>query len=78
MPDHKTQFRVMVADDEIIVTWPGSIYSVTYYKPKNCPQLLAKGIAAHDDLRYPMTAGEFLAEAWRVANLRARELGWID
>lgn len=72
----KTELRVSVVDDEIIVTWPGSIYSVTYYKPENSPQLLAKRIADHDDLRFPMTAAEFLAEAWRLANVKARELGW--
>jgi hypothetical protein len=29
-----TDLRVQVVDDEIIVTWPGSFYSVTYYKPR--------------------------------------------
>ena len=76
MPNPKTELRVSVVDDEIIITWPGSIYSVTYYKPENSPQLLAKRIADHDDLRFPMTAAEFLAEAWRLANVKARELGW--
>jgi len=75
MPSSK--LRVQVIDDEIIVTWPGSFYSVTYYKPPNSPQLLAKRIADHDDLRFPMTAAEFLAQAWRLANDKARELGWI-
>lgn len=77
MPNPKAELRVSVVDDEIIVTWPGSFYSVTYYKPENSPQLLAKRIADHDDLRFPMTAAEFLAEAWRLANNKARELGWI-
>ena len=45
----KTELRVSVVDDEIIVTWPGSIYYVTYCKPENSPQLLAKRIADHDD-----------------------------
>jgi hypothetical protein len=73
-----TDLRVKVVDDEIIVTWPGSFYSVTYYKPENSPQLLAKRIAAdHDDLRFSMTAAEFLAQAWRLANDKARALGWI-
>ena len=27
--------------------------------------------------RAPMTQAEFLARAWRVANDKARELGWI-
>lgn len=25
----------------------------------------------------PVRAAEFLAEAWRLANAKARELGWI-
>ena len=77
MRDPKTEFRVSVVDDEIIVTWPGSFYSVTYYKPDKSQQLLAKRIADQNDLRFPMTAAEFLAEAWRLANAKARELGWI-
>jgi hypothetical protein len=71
------KLRVQVVCDEIIVTLPGFIYSVTYYKPDNSPQLLARGIAHKDDLRIPLTAGEFLAAAWRAANDKARELGWI-
>ena len=55
----------------------GSRYSVTYYKPDTCPQLLARGIPNKNDLRIPMTAAEFLAKAWRLANDKARELGWI-
>ena len=77
MPNHKTELRVTVVDDEIVVTWPGSFYSVTYYKLPNSPQLLAKRIADHDDLRFPMTAAEFLAQAWKLANDKARALGWI-
>ena len=64
--------RVTVVDDELIVTLPGSYYSVTYYKPEGSPQLLAKNITDRDDLRLPMTAAEFLAEAWRLANDKAR------
>jgi hypothetical protein len=47
-----------------------SYYSVTYYKPDNSPQLLARGIADRDDLRIQMTAAKFLANAWRLANKR--------
>jgi len=77
MTNAKSELRVQVVDDEIIVTRPGSSYSVTYYKPDASPQLLAKRIADHDDLRFPMTAAEFLTQAWRLANDKARELGWI-
>jgi len=55
------------------VTLPGSHYSVTYYKPDNSPQLLAKRIPDTDDLRIPMTVSEFLPKAWRLANDTARD-----
>jgi hypothetical protein len=42
MTSANSEFRVQVVDDEIVVTQPGSFYSVTYYKPENSPQLLAK------------------------------------
>jgi hypothetical protein len=71
------EVHVAVVDDEIVVTLPQSHYSVTYYKPENSPQLLAKRIADRDDLRVAMTLSEFLAAAWRAANDKARELGWI-
>jgi len=71
------ELRVQVVDDEIIVTLPGFRYSVTYYKPEKSPQLMAKNIASEDDLRAPMNVSEFLATAWRLANDKARELGWI-
>jgi hypothetical protein len=51
--------------------------SVPYYKPEGSRQLLAKRIGDQDDLRFRMTAGEFLGTAWRLANDKARELGWI-
>jgi hypothetical protein len=71
------KISVEVVDDEIIVTLPGSHYSVTYYKPENATHLLAKNITDRDDLRIPMTAAEFLAKAWKLVNEKARELGWI-
>ena len=75
MSSGKSELRVQVIDDEIVVA--GSYYSVTYYKPEESPSLLAKRIADTDDLRIPMTAAEFLAQAWKLANDKARQLGWI-
>ena len=40
--------------------------------------MIAKRIADRDDLRIPMTLSEFLAQAWKLANARARELGWLE
>jgi hypothetical protein len=77
MTSPEPKLRAQVVGDDIIVTLPGSRYSVTYYKPDNSPQLLAKRIPDTDDLRIPMTVSEFLPKAWRLANDTARELGWI-
>jgi len=68
--------RVQVVDDEIIVTCPGYRYSVTYYKLPSSSGLLAKRMPEADDLRLSMTAAEFLASAWTIANEKAGELGW--
>jgi hypothetical protein len=71
------RLRVDVVDDEIIVSLPGTSYSVTYFKRASSPQLLARNISQTDDLRTPVRLSDFLARAWRVANGKARELGWI-
>lgn len=76
MTNAKSELRVQVVDDEIIVTLPGSHYSVTYYKPAKSPQLIAKYISDRDDPRVAMRLSEFLARAWRLANDKTRELGW--
>jgi hypothetical protein len=69
--------RIEVVDDEIAVSVLGTSYSVTYFKRAKSPQLLAKRIANEDDPRVPLTVSEFLARAWKAANDKARELGWI-
>jgi hypothetical protein len=43
--------RIDVVDDDIIVSLPGTTYSVTYFKRPNSPQLLAKRISDKDDLQ---------------------------
>ena len=45
------ELRVQVLNDDIIVTLPGSHYSVTYYKPAISSQLVAKFISDRDDPR---------------------------
>ena len=68
---------VEVRDEEIIVTMPGTSYTVTYCKPANSSHLLARHIAESDDKRTSISLSEFLTLAWKLANERARELGWI-
>jgi hypothetical protein len=71
------QLSVDVAGNEILVTLRGSSYAVTYFKRRGSQGLFAKDIIHKDDPRISMTSAEFLAKAWKTANERARELGWI-
>ena len=50
--------QLEVWDDEIIVSLPGTNYAVTYYKPANSPQLLAKNFRFEDDERAEPTQSE--------------------
>ena len=68
---------VDVLGDEVIVILPATSYGVTYCKPSNSGHLEAKNFVAKIDAGAPITQAEFLAEAWRAANEKARELGWI-
>ena len=72
-----TALSIRVKAKELIVTLPGSDYAVTYFKRDGSPGLLAKNIVQEDDPRLPQTAAQFLAKAWKLANEKARELGWI-
>jgi len=69
--------RVQVIDENIVVSMPGYRYSVAYYKAEGSPGLLVKHSVVKNDLRLSMTGAEFLVEAWKLANDKARELGWI-
>jgi hypothetical protein len=77
MPAFEPKFSLSVAGNDILVTLEGTSYAVTYFKRRGSPGLLAKNIVHQDDPRIPMTSAEFLAGAWKLANDKARELGWI-
>jgi hypothetical protein len=69
---------VEVQGDEIIVTLPSMNYVVKYYRAAAFPkQLLTKSHSGREDESAPMTQAEFHARAWKAANAKARELGWI-
>ena len=72
------QLQVEVVGDEIIVILPATGYGVSYYKPANSFQLIAKHFLSKNDSSAPVTYAEFLVRAWGAANEKARELGWID
>jgi hypothetical protein len=51
---------------------------VKYYRAAAFPQqLLTKSHSGREDQGAPMTQTEFHARAWKAANAKARELGWI-
>ena len=69
---------VEVQGDDIIVTLPGTSYVVTYYRAAAfLQQLLTKSHSGREDQDAPMTQAEFHARAWKLANDKAHELGWI-
>ena len=45
-------------------------FRAVYYKPTGQPQLVLRERTKTDDQ-------EILADAWKAANAKARELGWI-
>jgi hypothetical protein len=71
------QLRVRVVNNEIVVTLPGYRYAVTYYKPVRGTALIARNSPVTDDLRITMKKSEFLAKALKLANAKARDLGWM-
>jgi hypothetical protein len=50
---------------------------VKYPKPANSPQLLARSFPRKEDRSVSMTLADFLTAAYKLANDKARELGWI-
>jgi hypothetical protein len=71
---HDLQVEVQ---SEIVVTLPGTSYRVVYHKPADKPWLVATSRSGRWEKGTPMTQSEFHARAWKLANDKARELGWI-
>ena len=69
--------QVQVRDQDIIVTMPDTSFRVVYRKPNRGPQLVARLDYFQHDQKGPITRAQFLARAWKLANDKARELGWI-
>ena len=69
------RLRVEADDDNIIVTLPGTTFRVIYRKAYEGSGLLAFGVRGDEDAGISQI--DFLARASRIANDKARELGWI-
>jgi hypothetical protein len=78
MTSPESALHVEVLDDEIVITPPGTSYAVTYYwATAFLSGFLTKSHSGEEDHDAPMTQAEFHGRAWRLANDKARELGWI-
>ena len=71
------EVQVEVRGGSIIVTLPDTSYTVTYCKSLKGPNLHARLLPTQYDHNARMATEDFLTEAWQLAHLRARELGWI-
>ena len=69
--------RVAVRGREIVITASDADYAMTYHKPASSPQLLARSFPRKEDRRVSMTLADFLTAAHKLANDKARDLGWI-
>ena len=63
---------VEVQGDDMVVSLPGTSYAPAFPR-----QLLTKSHSGREDQGAPMTQAEFHTRAWKAANDKARELGWI-
>jgi hypothetical protein len=74
----KPKVTVEHSDAGIIVTLPGTGFSVIYVKAGD-NKLVASGFSSAKGLpeKHKVSFPQFLALAWTAANAKARELGWI-
>jgi hypothetical protein len=65
---------VEVKGPDIIVSSPGRGYCIIYRRVRDEPLLMAL-----EPMRYDPDAEEakFLAQAWKAAHAKAKELGWL-
>jgi hypothetical protein len=68
-------FIIELEGSDIIVTMPETIFMVAYRMRDDVPELVANFV--QDDEDGPISRAQFLTRSWRVANDKARELGWI-
>ena len=70
-----TDLHVEVQGGEIVVT--GMTFKVIFQKFSGCPQLMANWYSTRDKRIGEAQRVPFLTGAWKLANDKARELGWV-
>jgi hypothetical protein len=73
----KSRIRVDLDGQRLIVTMSETAYRIVFYKHPGEPRLVeANSIAV--DKEAPMCHADFENLAWKAANAKAREFGWIS
>ena len=68
---------VGVEDEHIVVTMPGTSFRTSFFKSADEPRLVESLVMSVEKGTPSDKRKAFEALAWEVANVRARELGWI-
>ncbi len=68
--------KVEVDGRFIVVTMPSTLFRATYFKSPESPGLMPSDHMT-DDFIAAVSRNEFLKMAWKAANAKARELGWL-
>ena len=76
MTETDTEISVTLEGQFIVVTLPKTSFRAAYFKSPDSPWLTQSNYMT-DDAEAPISRTEFHALAWRAANEKARELGWI-
>lgn len=74
----KPKATVEYSDAGVLVTLPGTGFSVIYVKTDD-NKLIASAFSSARGLpeKHQVSFPQFLVPAWTAANAKARELGWI-
>jgi hypothetical protein len=69
-------YTVKVRDDrDIIISKPEDGFEVRYRREVYYPMLIASDVLRND---FDESKAKLLAQAWKVALNKAKELGWLD
>jgi hypothetical protein len=72
----RRKVTVRLTDDVLVVTMPGTAFSITYAKT-NKDQLVVRSFRKGLDNTHKVPFPKFLSLAWAAANAKAREVGLI-
>ena len=72
----RRKVTVRLTDDVLVVTMPGTAFSITYAKT-NKDQLVVRTFRKGLDNMHKVPFPKFLSLAWAAANAKAREVGLI-